>query len=53
MREKQYKNFGKLPEVVQRNIDPNLAEKYKKGGKVKFIQKAIKKTRIFKKIFRS
>ena len=43
MREKQYKNFGKLPEVVQRNIDPNLAEKYKKGGKVKFIKKAIKK----------
>ena len=43
MREKQYKNFGKLPEEVQKNIDPDLAQKYKKGGKVKFIQKAIKK----------
>ena len=43
MRETQYKNFGKLPEAVQRNIDPDLAQKYKKGGKVKFIQKAIKK----------
>ena len=43
MKEKQYRNFGKLPEAVQKNIGSDLAQKYKKGGKVKFIQKAIKK----------
>tara|TARA_R100001443_G_scaffold38701_4_gene52205 strand:- start:295 stop:558 length:264 start_codon:yes stop_codon:yes gene_type:complete len=40
MREKQYRNFGNLPEKVQERIDSGLAKKYKKGG---FIQKAIKK----------
>jgi hypothetical protein len=29
----KYRGFSRLPEAVQQNIDPELANKYKKGGK--------------------
>ena len=32
----KYKGFSKLPEAVQRNIDPELAQKYRAGGNVEF-----------------
>ena len=32
---KKYKGFSKLPEKVQEKIDPDLAQKYEKGGEVK------------------
>ena len=32
---KEKKGFNKLPEDVQKKIDPNLAAEYRKGGKVK------------------
>jgi hypothetical protein len=32
---KKYKGFSKLPEAVQKKIDPDLANKYVKGGRVK------------------
>lgn len=32
---KKYKGFSKLPEAVQKKMDPNLAEKYMHGGAVK------------------
>ena len=32
---KKYKGFSKLPEKVQKKIDPSLAQEYKKGGAVK------------------
>lgn len=31
----KYKGFSKLPEKVQQNMDPQLAAKYEKGGKIK------------------
>ena len=41
------KGFNKLPESIQKKIDPALASEYKKGGRVKKkkldIKKAIKK----------
>ena len=30
----KFKGFSKLPEKVQKKMDPNLAQKYKKGGAV-------------------
>ena len=33
---KKYKGFSKLPETVQKKIDPDLANKYVKGGPVSF-----------------
>ena len=33
---KKYKGFSKLPEAVQKKIDPDLANKYVKGGRVSF-----------------
>lgn len=32
---KKYKGFSKLPEKVQKKIDPSLAQQYEKGGAVK------------------
>jgi hypothetical protein len=32
---KKYKGFSKLPEAVQKKIDPDLANKYVKGGRVR------------------
>jgi hypothetical protein len=32
---KKYKGFSKLPETVQKKIDPDLANKYVKGGPVR------------------
>lgn len=40
-----YRNFGKLPEDVQEEIDPELASKYAKGNVVKAKKKKGKKSR--------
>ena len=41
---KKYKGFSKLPEKVQEKIDPDLAQKYEKGGEVKKKKGNSKKT---------
>jgi bifunctional DNA-binding transcriptional regulator/antitoxin component of YhaV-PrlF toxin-antitoxin module len=41
---KKYKGFSKLPENVQEKIDPDLAQKYEKGGEVKKKKGNSKKT---------
>ena len=40
---KEKKGFNKLPEAVQRKIDPKLAAEYRYGGKVKKKMKRKKK----------
>ena len=41
---KKYKGFSKLPEKVQKKIDPNLAQKYEDGGVVRKKKGNSKKT---------
>ena len=41
---KKYKGFSKLPEKVQKKIDPSLAQQYEKGGVVEKKKGKSKKT---------
>ncbi len=40
---KEKKGFNKLPEDVQKQIDPTLAAEYRKGGRVKKSSRKAKK----------